>query len=341
MGTANESAGGGPKLRSAIAPRTSRSGSRTVVAAMLANLVIALAKFVTAGITGSSAMLSEGIHSLLDTGNQGLLLLGDRRSRKPPDERHPFGYGRELYFWSLIVAIVLFGMGGGLSLYEGIAHLAPATAPSDPSWNYVVLVVAFAAEGMSLRIAMREFLRRKEDVSLWRAFRASKDPRIFVPLAEDVAALAGIVVAFFGVFLSQRLGSSVFDAISSLVIGLILGAVALLLAAETRGLLVGEAADERVLRRIRHVACQDPAVLEIRHAVTLQLGPEEVLLNLGVHFRPGQSVRQVATAIRRLEQHIRAAERRITCIFVEVEPRSTAAAQVRPSRVAHRPGSVG
>src|SRR5262249_34372356 len=154
-------------------------------AAMVANLAIAVAKFSAALITGSSAMLSEGIHSVLDTGNQALLLFGDRRSRKQPDDRHPFGYGRELYFWSLMVAVLLFGMGGGLSFYQGIVHMRLGIAPRHLTWDYAVLGFALVAEGTSLTIAGREFLRRHRGVPWLQGFRQSKDPRLFVPLAED------------------------------------------------------------------------------------------------------------------------------------------------------------
>ena len=293
---------------------------------MLANLVIAVAKFSAAAVTGSSAMLSEGIHSVVDTGNQGLLLIGEWRARKPADEQHPFGYGRELYFWSLVVALVLFGVGGGVSVYEGVRH-AGGQPHKNPFWNYVVLAVAFAAEGTSFVIALRALRRRKGAMPLWRAFRASKDPRVFVPLAEDTAALVGIAVAATGIFLSHRLGVRALDAASSVVIGLTLGAVAVLLASETRGLLVGERANEQVVRRIRDAALQDPAVIEIHQVVTLHVGPDAIILNLGARFRPGQPVEDVAAAIERLEQRVRQADWRVTHVFVELKtgPRLTAA----------------
>ncbi len=293
--------------------------ARVVIAAMLGNLVIAAAKFTAAVFTGSSAMLSEGIHSVVDTGNQGLLLVGDRRSRKPPDELHPFGYGRELYFWSLVVAIVLFGLGGGLSLYEGITHLRHPVEQRDPLWNYVVLVVAFAAEGASLSVALREFRRRWAATPLWRGFRASKDPRIFVPLAEDVAALLGLTVALLGVFLTRRLAMPVCDALSSILIGLILGAVALILAGETRGLLVGEPADPRIVRRIHAAAAEDPVVRGVRQVLTIHASPDQIFLNLAVYFRRDQSVDQVAAAVERLKRRVKDIDPRIMRIFVEVE----------------------
>jgi len=305
-------------------PESSHRATRAVFAAMLGNLCIAAAKFIAAAFTGSSAMLSEGIHSVVDTGNQALLLVGDRRSRRPPDELHPFGHGRELYFWSLVVAIVLFGFGGGLSLYEGILHLRRAPEPGDPVWNYVVLAVAFAAEGASLSVALRELRRRWGTTPLWRSFRASKDPRIFVPLAEDVAALLGLTVALIGVLLSQLLAMPVFDALSSMLIGVILGAVALILATETRGLLVGERADARIMRRIHAAAAHDPAVKEVRQALTIHTSPDQIYLNLAVYFRRNVSIEEMAAAVERLKRRVKAADPRIARIFVEVEWRPNA-----------------
>ena len=303
------------------ATTTAQQGAiRAVIAAMLGNVLIAAAKFVAAAVTGSSAMLSEGIHSVVDTGNQALLLVGDRRSRKAPDERHPFGYGRELYFWSLVVAIVLFGVGGGLSMYEGFAAVRRGGEARDPLWSYVVLGVAFVSESASLSVAWREFRRLQGTRTIWQAFTDSKDPRIFVPLAEDCAALLGIAVAFAGIWLSRRLAVPALDGVSSMVIGLILGAVALLLAGETRGLLVGERADQRILRRVRDAAGDDPDVLEISHALTVHMGPDEIVLNLGVYFRPDQSIQQVAAAAERLKARIRAVDGRISRVFVEIAP---------------------
>ena len=206
---------------------------------------------------------------------------------------------RELYFWSLVVALMLFGVGGGVSVYEGLRHAGGA--PRDPFWSYVVLAVAFAAEGTSFVIALREFRRRKGSASWWGAFRASKDPHVFVPLAEDTAALVGIAIAAVGIFLSHRLGIRSLDAVSSVLIGLTLGAVAVVLAAETRGLLIGERANEGVVRRIREAALQDPVVLAVHHVVTLHVGPDAIVLNLGVDVRRGESVEDVAAAIERLE----------------------------------------
>lgn len=291
-----------------------------VLAAMCANFLIMIAKFVATAFTGSSAMFAEGIHSFADTGNQALLLFGNKRSKRRPDASHPFGYGQELYFWSLIVAIILFGLGGGLSVYEGMHALGAAhdAGLRDPTWNYAVLGVAFVVESVALILAIRAF--RDRDRPFWEAVRQSKNPLLFVPLAEDAAALAGIVVAFLGVFLSHELGTPAPDAIASIVIGVILGVVALFLAYETRALLIGERMDARIVEDVRAAAASDPAVRGVPRVLTMHLGPNEILLNLGVHFEDGAGTDgDVAEILNRLEERIRARDSRITRIFIEPE----------------------
>jgi cation diffusion facilitator family transporter len=292
-------------------------GTKAVVAAMIANAVIAVAKFVAAAVTGSSAMLSEGIHSVADTGNQALLLFGNRRSHKPPDSRHPFGYGQELYFWSLIVAMILFGLGGGFSMYEGIKHLGHPEVPKDPVWIYSVLGVAFVVEALALRVALGELDGKGS--GLWKRLRACKDPRVFVPVAEDLAALIGVVVAFLGVFLARTFDLPVLDGAASIVIGIILGCVAVFLGYETRALLVGETISEDLEEQIQKIVAEDDAVLELVRMMGIHLGPEEILLNLGVKFQPGSGVENVAQAVERVERRIRAADPRVNRVFVEPE----------------------
>ena len=294
-------------------------GTKAVVAAMIANAVIAVAKFVAAAITGSSAMLSEGIHSVADTGNQALLLLGNRRSHKPADTRHPFGYGQELYFWSLIVAMILFGLGGGFSIYEGIKHLGHPEVPRDPIWIYSVLGVAFVVEGLALRVALGELGGKGRGWTLWKRLRVCKDPRVFVPVAEDLAALVGVVVAFLGVFLARTFDLPVLDGTASIVIGIILTCVAVFLGYETRALLVGETISEELKDRIHQIVAEDDAVLELVRMMGIHLGPEESLLNLGVKFEPGAGVESVAQAVERVERRIRAEDPRVTRVFIEPE----------------------
>lgn len=291
----------------------------TIYGAIAANLLIAITKFIAAFFTGSSSMLSEGIHSLADTGNEGLLLLGVHRSDKKPDATHPFGYGQELYFWSLVVAMILFGLGGGMSLYEGITHILNPRELEDPLWNYVTLALAVVFEGISFLIALRALLRAKGHESIWQAVHWSKDPTIFVVLFEDAAALMGLALAFFGVFLSHRLNEPRLDGVASILIGLVLAAVSMVLAYESKGLLLGESADPATVKQIQQLVTADRDVRRARKPLTMHLGPEEVLVNLDVEFRPGLTSSELTATVDRLEQQIRAAAPQVTRIFIEAE----------------------
>ncbi|HKI06400.1 MAG TPA: cation diffusion facilitator family transporter [Thermoanaerobaculia bacterium] len=288
-----------------------------IYGAMGANLLIAITKFVAAGLSGSSAMLSEGIHSTVDTGNQLLLLLGLKKSRKPPDTSHPFGHGKELYFWSLIVAVALFGIGGGMSAYEGITHLLHPHPLEDPTWNYVVLGLAFVFEGVSWAIAFKELRPKVGKEGLWKTLRSSKDPSIVTVFFEDSAALAGLIVAFLGVLLGHRWNSPYADGIASIVIGVILAGVAVILVYESKGLLLGESTDPATVEDIRAMARALPAVADVKCPLTMHFGPEEVLLNLEIDFRPGLPPGEVTQAINRLEQEIREKHPEINRIFIE------------------------
>src|SRR5689334_11898439 len=281
--------------------------SRLVVyAAAAANLGIATTKFIAAGLSGSSAMLSEAIHSLVDTGNELLPLLGLRRAERAPDEQFPFGYGKELYFWSLIVAILLFGVGGGMAFYEGITHLRDPQPLESAFWAYVVLAVATAFEGTSFVIALREFRRRPGPDRFLVKVHVSKDPSVFTVLIEDMAALLGLLVAFLGVFLGHLLHNPYIDGVASLGIGLILAAAAVGLAYESRSLLVGEAASPRTVQDIRDIVSGDEAVQAVRAPLTMHLGPQDILLNVDVEFRDGLSAAEESNAVRRIEEAIRA-----------------------------------
>jgi cation diffusion facilitator family transporter len=294
------------------------SGSTTaVVAALIANAIIAVAKFVAAGVTGSSAMLSEGIHSVADSGNQALLLFGNRRAQRPADRHHPFGYGPELYFWSLIVAVILFGLGGGFSIYEGIAHLGHPEVPEDPIWVYSVLGIAFVVEAYALKVAVKQLNATGTKGSFFQRLRASTDPRVFVPIAEDAAALLGVIVAFLGVFLARALDLPVLDGVSSIIIGAILAGVALFLAAETRQLLVGEAVGPALEARIRAVCAENPAVAELVRLRGIHLGPDEILLALDVRFNEDPGGTPVAELIDGLEAQLRAVDPRVKRLLVE------------------------
>lgn len=299
----------------AAAPR-SRS-TRVVYAAIAANLAIATTKFVVATLSGSSAILSESVHSLVDTANQLLLLVGLKGSRRPPDEQFPFGYGRELYFWSLVVAILLFGAGGGVALYEGITHVIHPRPMDDAFWAYIVIGVAAIFEGSSFMVARHEIRKRWGEGSLWRHVHRSKDPSVFIVVLEDGAALIGLSIALAGVFLSQLLQQPRIDGVASVLIGIVLGIVAVALAYETRGLLIGESATTETVLSIRQLASQDAAVRDVHAPLTMHLGPEEVLLNLEVQFKAGASAQEQVQAVQRIERVIRDHHPTVKRIFIE------------------------
>lgn len=295
-------------------------GSKTaVLAAILGNGAIAALKFAAGGLTGSSAMLSEGIHSLVDTGNGVLLLLGINASRKPPDAEHPFGHGKEVYFWSLIVAISIFGIGGGMSVYEGIRHMLHPSGLKDPTVNYVVLGIAFVVEGWSFWIATREFNKARGSKSVLRAVREGKDPSIFTVVFEDGAAMLGLVVAFFGVLLGHLLENPYFDGGASVVIGLILCGVAVFLTIETKGLLLGEAADPALVADVERIVAEDEAVRAVLGTLSRQLGPHDVMVALQIEFAPGLPAEEVRAAIDRVEARIAVEHPDVKHVFVEVD----------------------
>ncbi len=290
-----------------------------VYSAMAANGLIAIAKFFAAAFTGSSAMFSEGIHSLVDTGNQGLVLLGIRRSKKPADTKHPFGYGKELYFWSLIVAILIFGLGGGISFYEGISHIRDPHELGDPTASYIVLGFAFVVESFAFITAYRALRKTSagKNNGFIEALKQSKDPSIFTVLVEDAAALAGIIIAFLGVYLGHLFGTPYLDGVASILIGIILALVAAFLAYESKGLLLGESADPEVVNTIEEIAETDKHVDSVVAPLTMHFGPRQVLLNLEVKFVPNLSTSELAQAVNRLEGKIRERHPHITRIFIE------------------------
>ena len=296
------------------------SSNKTIYAAIAANLAIAITKFFAASITGSSAMLSEGIHSVVDTGNELVLLYGIRRSQRPPDENHPFGHGPELYFWTLVVAILIFAIGGGMSMYEGITHLINPSPPiEDPTWNYAVLGFVVVFEGFSWTVALKEFLPSMGNQNFWQAIKASKNPTIFTVLFEDSAALLGLLVAFIGVLLGHLLKNPYLDGVASIVIGIILAVVAIILARESRGLLVGEGADPETVKQLRSLILADPAVDHILRLLTLYFGHHEILLNLEIQFHQDLTIDDVTQAIDRLESSIQSDYPDIRNIFVEAK----------------------
>ncbi len=299
------------------------SESKTaVVAAIIGNLAIAVIKFAAAIITGSSAMISEGIHSLVDTGNGGLLIHGMNRARIPADEVHPFGHGKALYFWTLVVSVSIFGIGGGLSLYEGISHIrhvAPEVVMSDPTVNYIVLALAVIIEGWSFSIAVKTFNRARGSQSAWKYIRGTKDPSTYTVLLEDGVAMLGLVFAFLGIFFGHLLGNAYLDGVASIAIGLLLMAVAFILAYETKGLLLGEGVDAAALANIRRLVESDPAILRASDILTMYMGPHDLLVNLGVFFKPGIQAEETYNAIHRIEGSIRGAYPECTHVYIEAE----------------------
>lgn len=289
------------------------------MAALAGNLAIAVSKFVAAAITGSSAMLSEGIHSVVDTGNQGLLLFGMHQSRKPPDASHPFGHGKELYFWTLITAIMIFALGGGMSFYEGVRHMINPRPLTDATWNYVVIGIALVFEGISWSVAFREFRRGMRDQSFLATIHASKDPSLFTVLLEDSAAIVGLAIALVGVGLGHWLGNPYLDGGASVAIGVLLAAVAVFLAYESKSLLVGEAMEPEKLANIRSLIEADPAVREAVRVLTMHFGPHEILLNLDIRFCDALSVVEVNNAVDRIERSIRDKHPDVKRIFIEME----------------------
>lgn len=299
-------------------------GKKSIYAAIIGNGLIAITKFIAAGITGSSAMLSEGIHSLVDTGNGGLLLLGLHRAKRPADDAHPFGYGKEVYFWTLLVAMLIFAGGGGVSIYEGIRHVRHPAESGDPTVAFIVLGLAFVFEGFALTVAWREFARARGATPLWTAIRRGKDPTSFAVLLEDAAAMAGILVAAAGIGAAHLLGIPALDGVASVVIGFILAGVAVILARETRGLLVGEAAEDELSAGIRRIVVTDEVVDEVDRLLTMHVGPEAVLVNLDLRFRAGLSATAVAAAVARLERKIKQTHPQVRYLFMETSALSAA-----------------
>ena len=296
------------------------SGSKKVIyAALIGNGLIAISKFSAAAFTGSSAMLSEGVHSLVDTGNQGLMLLGLSRSKKGPDRLHPFGYGMEVYFWSFMVAILIFALGAGISFYEGLHAVQDPKAIADPTWNYVILGLGVIFEGWAWSVAYKEFKKLIGDQPLWRAIRHSKDPTIFAVLLEDTAAMLGLLIALGGIFLAQTLNEPVFDGIASIVIGVLLAVVAIILSIECKGLLIGESASIDVIDGVEKIVKSDNGIIAVNETLTMHMGPDDILLNLSVDFSDSLDANAVEAATSRFEKQIKETYPAIKRVFIEAQ----------------------
>ncbi len=296
-----------------------RSNKKVIYAALVGNSAIAIMKAAGAAYTGSSAMLSEAVHSIVDTGNQVLLLYGLRRSARPADERHPFGYGREIYFWAFVVAILVFAVGSGVSIYEGIHKIQNPEPIRDAYINYAILAFAMVFEGAAWLIAFRAFNSTRGKRSLLDAVLASKDPTIFTVLLEDSAAMIGLVIAFSGIALGQVLDMPVLDGVASVLIGLILAGAAILLAQETKALLIGESADPEVIEEIRQVLGARSAIERVNEVLSMHQGPDDILVNVSVEFRDGLALGEVERHTAAIEREIKARIPGARRIFIEAQ----------------------
>ena len=289
-----------------------------VAAAIISNVIIFVCKLIAALITRSSAMLAESIHSIVDIGNGTLVAYGIRQSNKPSDDRHPFGYGSELYFWSLIVAISIFGIGGGMSLYEGIRCLQNPTTLENPIISYIVIVIGIIIEGASLVIAVKHFNKAKGASSAYGFIRASKDPSLFTVVFEDTAAVIGLLTAFIGIFLSEMTGNLMFDGLASICIGLLLMIVAFFLARESKDLLIGEGVDRITLKHMQEIVTAHDDVEKVGQLRTLYLGPDNLIVAIDVKFTTGINEKMIDDEIGKIEIALKREYPQIKHIFIEV-----------------------
>ncbi len=295
------------------------SSHKAVVAAMLANLAIAASKLAVAVVSGSSAMLAEACHSLADTGNEVLLMVGLRRSRRPPDEKHPFGYGKEEYFWSFIVALMIFAMGSAVSLYEGVKKMLHPHPLEGLFWIYLVLAVAFCMEAWSLRVAYGEFRKGMGPEGFWQALKTTGNISLVVVLFEDSAALVGLILALTGVSLAHATGNYIFDGLASVAIGLLLAGVAFFLAAKTKELLIGQAAHREKVAKVKEVLSRCGLVEGVGDVLTMQLGPDNLLVAINLDFKDEIPAGELEELIDRLEKSIRQALPQARQIFIEAD----------------------
>ena len=295
---------------------------RAVIAAVLANIAIGVVKFIAAGISGSSAMVSEAIHSIVDSGNGLLILFGMKRAERRPDLSHPFGYSQELYFWTLAVAVMIFALGGGVSMYEGITRImaiTPDTTLGDPLLNYVIIAISAVIEGISLSVALREFNAARGDMKPFAFIKSAKDPSLFTVVLEDSAALTGLALAFLGTFLGHVTGNAYFDGVASVLIGVLLAGVAIILLRETKGLLIGEGLDAAELQEVARLVEEDPRVSKCGRILTLYLGPSDMLMNLDVTFEATADRDDIDDAVNCIERAIVRSFPQTTRIFIEPE----------------------
>ncbi|MEH6951820.1 cation diffusion facilitator family transporter [Nitrobacter sp. NHB1] len=300
---------------------TNNPSKKVIYAALAGNLLVAVTKFIAALITGSSSMISEGVHSLVDTGNEALLLYGYSRASLRPDAHHPLGYGRELYFWSFIVALLLFALGAGVSFYEGILHVAAPTRIENVSVNYIVLACSFLFEGVSWWIALKSFRASKGSKPYLEAITMSKDPPSFMVLLEDTAALIGIVIAAAGIWAADHFGIPAIDGAASILIGTVLAVIAALLARESKGLLIGERASEAINSSVLSLAESQPGVEGANGVITVHLSPDQIVATLSLEFADALHTPQIEECVTELERRIREKHPQIVSLFVKPQTR--------------------
>lgn len=295
-------------------------GSKFVIyVALAADLGIAITKFIAASVTGSVAMLSEGIHSVIDCLNQLLLLLGISRSKKRADSQRPFGYGKELYFWSFIVSLLFFSFGGCISFYEGIIRIRHPRFEADQSWNYFVLAVAFVFTAISLFVTLRNFNRNRGELGFWEAITKSKDPAVFIVLIGDLGDIAGLTIAFLGVHLGHKYHNPYFDGVASIIIGIVLILLSLLLLRECRSLLMGESAGKKMIEAIIAITESDATVMKVKKHFSMYMAPDEIVLQLQAVFKNGLNTGEITTAIQRIKENIQKEFPQVKQIFIEPE----------------------
>lgn len=295
------------------------SSNKAIYAALFGNLLIAVTKFSASVVTGSSAMLAEGIHSLVDSGNQLLLLLGIKKSKQPPDEQFPYGHGKEIYFWSFVVAIMIFAVGAGISIYEGIHSILDPHPVHNPAINYIVLGLSMVFEGFAWYFAWKEFNKSKGERGYYEAIRKEKNPILFVVLFEDSAAMLGLLIAFLGIAGSQLTGIYLLDGVASILIGLILALTAAWLAYETKGLLIGESADQEIIEGIRRISTGNDGIKSINEILTLHMGPDYILVNISINFKNSLQAGNIEQIIHSINQKVKIKFPRVKRIFIEAE----------------------
>ncbi len=309
---AAEKEGGGAHGESTIA----------VVAAVVANIAVGIVKFIASAISGSSAMFSEGVHSIVDSGNGLLVLLGIHRSKKPADSTHPFGYGKELYFWTLVVSILIFALGGGVSLWEGVQALrsvGPDTKLGDPTMAYIVLILALIIEGVSLSVALKQFNAARGTTRPMRFIKEAKDPSLYTVVLEDTAAEPGLLIALAGLFFGHLFNNPYFDGIAAVLIGLLLAGVAIILLRETKGLLIGEGMHRDELQEIQGIVEADEVVERCGRILTMYMGPKNLVVNIDASFKTDCTAEQVLSAVDRIEQGIKRRFPQAANVFIEAE----------------------